>query len=278
MASIAVLGVRGTLAGHVAEALRGFGGLHFFTRAADLAAEPDVCEFSAVVLTSAHDAEGAGVLESIAALRRRCPFLWITLYHGPPGPYDAALQGIASVLLRVVWIGGGPSTLQAVLAGAIATPIDRRAPVEIQLLFATYAPRQVRQILEVCLANTHRPLLPRDVESQLATASRTLRGRLTRAGWPGLRLLIAWCRILHAVFLLDLLGRPQKQVADQLGFRSAGALNSTIKRTVGMTTGEVLERGGYPHLLDRFDELLQRGGAVRRWTPEGLLRTAYHPE
>jgi AraC-like DNA-binding protein len=136
----------------------------------------------------------------------------------------------------------------------------------------------VRQILEVCLANTHRRLQPREVESKLATAGRTLRGRLARAGWPGLRVLIAWCRILHAVFLLDLLRRPQKQVADQLGFGSAAALNSTIKRTVGMTTGEVLERGGYPHLLDRFDQMLSRGGAVRRWTPEGLMRTAYHPE
>ena len=256
MASIAVLGVPGALAGQVAEALRGFGGLHFFTRAADFAAEPDVCEFSAVLLTSARDAEGTGVLESIVALRQRCPLLWIALYHGPPGRYDAALRAIASVLLRVVWIGGGPSTLQAVLAGAI-----RRAPVEIQLLFATYAPRQVRQILEVCLGNTHRRLLPREVESKLATASRTLRGRLARAGWPRLRLLIAWCRILHAVFLLDL---PQ--------------CSTTYCGKSGMTTGEVLERGGYAYLLDRFDQLLQRGGAIRRWTPEGLQRTGPHAE
>jgi hypothetical protein len=278
MASIAVLCVPGTLAGDVAEALRGLGGLIFFTRAADLVAEPDVCDFSAVVLTTTHDADRTSVLESIVGLRQRCPLLWIALYHGPPGRYEGALRAIASVLLRVVWIGGGPSTLQAVLAGAIATPPVRRAPAEIQLLFATYAPRPVRQILDVCLANTHRRLLPQDVEAKLSTAGRTLRGRLARAGWPGLRLLIAWCRILHAVFLLDLLGLPQKQVADQLGFGSAAALNSTIKRTVGMTTGEVLERGGYPHLLDRFDQLLRRGGAVRRWTPEGLTLTAHHAE
>jgi len=272
MASIAVLSPPGSLAGEVAEALRGVGGAAFFTRVSELVAEVDVCDFSALVLTSARDAEGAGVLQSIAALRQRCPLLWILLYHGPPGAHARALLALASVLLRVVWVGGGPSTLQAVLAGAIATPPDRRAPAEIQLLFATYAPRQVREILAVCLANTHRRLLPRDVEAELSTAGRTLRGRLGRAGWPGLRELISLCRLLHATFLLDILQRPAKHVAGRLGYASAAALNASIKRGLGMTTREVLERGGYPYLLDRFDRLLRAGGATRRWTPEGLFR------
>lgn len=272
MASIAVLSPAGSLAGDVAEALRGVGGAVFFTRASDLLIEADVCGFSALVLTSTRDAAGSGVLESIVALRQRCPLLWIVLYHGPPGPHERALLALASVLQRVVWVGGGSSTLQAILAGAVATPLARRAPVEIQLLFATYAPRQVREILAVCLANTHRRLLPRDVEVELSTAGRTLRGRLARAGWPGLRELISWCRLLHAMFLLDIVGRPAKQVADRLGYASAAALNASIKRVVGMTTREVLERGGYPYLLDRFDRLLRAGGASRRWTPEGLFR------
>lgn len=219
MASIAVLSVAGSSAGDlVVEALRGLGPVAVFSRVSELVTQVNEGDFPAAVLTSTHDAEGTGVLESIVTLRQRHPLLWLVLYHGPPGADEGALHDLASVLLRVVWVGGAPSSLQAVLAGAIATPPDRRAPVEIPLLFATYAPRQVREILAVCLANTHRRLLPRDVESELSTAGRTLRGRLARAGWPGLRELISWCRLLHAMFLLDILRRPAKQVADRLGY------------------------------------------------------------
>ncbi len=242
------------------------------TRVSDLVTQVDEGDFSVAVLTSTRDVEGTGVLESIAALRERHPLLWIVLYHGPPGADEQVLLDLASVLLRVVWVGGALSALQAVLARAVAAPPERRAPAEIQLLFATYAPRQVREILAVCLSNTHRWFLPRDAELELSTAGRTLRGRLTRAGWPGLRELISWCRLLHAMFLLDILQRPSKQVADRLGYASAAALNASIKRGLGMTAREVLERGGYPYLLDRFDRLLRAGGAARRWTPEGLFR------
>ncbi len=272
MASIAVLSVTGPQVGDIAEALRGAGAVAAFTRISDLVAAVDDGGFSALVLTSTRDDEGARVLEGIAALRQRHPLLWILLYHGPPDADEQPLLDLASVLLRVVWVGGAPSSLQAVLAGAIAAPPDRRALIEIQLLFATYAPRQIREILAVCLFNTHRPLLPRNVESELATAGRTLRGRLGRAGWPGLRELISWCRLLHAAFLLDILGLPAKQVADRLGYATAAALNASIKRRLRMTAREVLERGGYPYLLDRFDHLLRAGGASRRWTPEGLFR------
>ncbi|MBA3318521.1 MAG: hypothetical protein H0T50_10580 [Gemmatimonadales bacterium] len=272
MASIAVLSNTESPPDDVVDALRGVSPVAVFARVSDLVTAVNAGDFSAVVLTSTRDVEGSGILESIAALRRRHPLLWIVLYHGPPADEEQALLDLASVLLRVVWAGGGPSSLQAVLAGAVAAPLDRRATVEVQLLFATYAPRQVREILSVCLAHTDRRLLPRDVELELSTAGRTLRGRLTRAGWPGLRELISWCRLLHAVFLIDLLQRPLKQVADRLGYASAGALNASIKHSFGMTAREVLERGGYPYLLDRFDRLLRERGAARRWTPEGLFR------
>lgn len=243
-----------------------------FTRVADLVTQVDAGDYSVVVLTGARDAEGASVLEGITGLRNRHPLLWIVLYHGPPGAGEHALLDLASVLLRVVWLGGAPSMLQAVLAGAVAMPPDRRPTAEIPLLFATYAPRQVREILTLCFANTHRRLLPRAVATELSTSGRTLRARLAHAGWPGLRELISWCRLLHAVFLLDLLKMPSKQAAARLGYASSTALTASAKNVLGMTVGEILERGGYAYLLDRFDRLLRDRGAARRWTPEGLFR------
>jgi len=275
MASIAILSVPGPFADGVAGALRGLGPVETFSRVSTLVARVDEGGFSAVVLTAPRDAGGAGVLESIVALRHRHPLLWIVLSHGPHGADEQEVVDLASVLLRVIWVGTAFNALQAVLAGAIAVPPERRAPAEVQLLFATYAPRQVREILAVCLANTHRRFLPRDAESELSTAGRTLRGRLRRAGWPGLREVIAWSRLLHAMFLLDILRLPAKQVADKLGYSSAAALNASIRLRLNMTAREVLERGGYPYLLDRFDQLLRASGASRHWNPEGFFRISH---
>lgn len=272
MASIAVLSVPGVFADGVAGALRELGPVTVFSRVSDLISRVDEGGLSAVVLTAPRDAEGAGTLEGIVALRQRHPLLWIVLYHGPPRADEGDVVDLASVLLRVIWVGTAPNMLQAVMAGAIAVPPERRALAEVQLLFATYAPRQVREILAVALANTHRRFLPRDAESELSTAGRTLRGRLRRAGWPGLREVIAWSRLLHAMFLLDILHLPAKQVADRLAYSSAAALSASIKLRLNMTARDVLERGGYPYLLDRFDQLLRASGASRRWTPEGLFR------
>lgn len=275
MASIAVLSVPGAFADGVAGALRELGPVIVFSRVSDLIVRVHEGGFSAVVLTAPRDAEGVGALESIVALRQRHPLLWIVLYHGPPGADEQDVVDLASVLLRVIWVGTAPNTLQAVMAGAIAVPPERRAPAEVQLLFASYAPRQVREILAVSLANTHRRFRPRDAESELSTAGRTLRGRLRRAGWPGLREVIAWSRLLHAMFLLDILHLPAKQVADRLAYPTAAALNASIKLRLSMTAREVLERGGYPYLLDRFDRLLRASGASRRWTPEGFFRVRH---
>ncbi len=272
MASIAILSAPGAIADGVAGALRGLGAVSVFGRITDLVAEVDAGGVSAVVLTAARDAEEVGVLQSIIALRQRHPLLWIMLCHGPVGAEEPDIVALASVALPIIWVGTDPNRLQAVVAGALAVPPPRRALAEVQLLFATYAPRQVREILAVVLANTHRRFLPRDVGAALSTAGRTLRGRLRRAGWPELRDVIAWSRILHAGFLLDILRQPPKQVAGRLAYHSAAALNASFKLRVGMTAREVLERGGYPYLLERFDQVLRASGASRRWPPEGFFR------
>jgi len=267
MASIAAFAVNEALGGEINSALGDFGTVSVFGRVVDLLSRVEESEVSAVVLTATRDADGGTAFEAAAVLRERHPQLWIILYHGSWGPDHEAVVRIASVPSRVVWVGRGLIALRTVVAKALTTPLERRAALETELLFATYAPRRVREFLAVCTANTHHKLLPRDAEAALGIQGRTLRGRLRRAGWPPPRYVIAWCRLLHAMFLLDVLGRPAKQVASLLGWGSAADLNASIKRHVKLPSGMVLERGGYPYLLDAFDHLLRAHGARRRWHP-----------
>ncbi|MDQ3427633.1 MAG: helix-turn-helix domain-containing protein [Gemmatimonadota bacterium] len=267
MASIAAFAVNESLGGEINSALGDSGTVSVFARVADLLSRVEESEVSAVILTAAHDAGGGSALEAATVLREQHPLLWIILYHRSWDPDHEAILRIASVPSRVVWVGRGVTALRTVVAKALTTQPERRAALETELLFATYAPRRVREFLAVCTANTHHKLLPREAEAAMGIQGRTLRGRLNRAGWPPPRYVIAWCRLLHAMFLLDVLGRPAKQVASLLGYGSAAALNASIKRHVKLPSGMVLEEGGYPYLLDSFDRLLRAHAARRRWHP-----------
>jgi helix-turn-helix protein len=262
MALIAALSASASVGSAAAHALRAVGTVALCTRVPDLVSRVDEGDVSAVVLTSTRDSEGRGVLESTVALRGRHPLLWIVQYGPALDAEQQSLLDIAAVSLRVIWVAS-LSGLQSVLARALAASPTGIAPLEIQLLFEPYAPRAVREILAACAANTRGSFLMRDAEARLGVAGRTIRGRLSRAGWPPPRELIAWCRLLHATFLLDVLSVPAKRVAHDLGYSSAAALQVSIRRHLGLTSGELLERGGYSFFLQRFERALLEGGAVR---------------
>jgi AraC-like DNA-binding protein len=267
MALIAALTAGSPHYGVVSQAVRSVGTLVECTRVADLVTRAEAGGVSAVVLTGAHDSEGRGVLESTIALRRAHPLLWIFLVAWPGGSERRVLLDVASVALRVVWLAASLVALQGTLSRAIAAPPRSIAPLEIELLFATYAPRRVRRALARCAQSTHRSLLPRDLSGWLRIPGRTLRGSLAQAGWPPPRELISWCRLLHAAFLIDVLETPAKQAAAYLGYSSASALHVALRRHFGEGTRVLMERGGYPYLLVRFDGRLQDLGARRLWTP-----------
>lgn len=267
MAFIAALVSRSPLDNFVSQAIRTAGTLVECITVRELVGRVDAGHVSAVLLTGAYDSEGTRVLEHAVALRQRHPLLWIFLVARPFGAGRQALVDVASVALRVVWLATSLAVVQSTLSRAIAMPHLSIALLEVELLFATYAPRRVRRILEICAANTRRPLSPRDLSIELKTPGRTLRGRLARAGWPAPHELIAWCRLLHATFLLDVLELPAKQAADYLGYPSSSALHAAIRRHFGMSTRALIEGGGYPYLLEQFDSRLQTLGARRLWSP-----------
>ncbi len=267
MALIAALTAASPHCAIVLQAARSVGTVVECTRVADLVARAEAGGLSAVVLTGGSDAEGIGVLEGTIALRRAHPLLWIFLVARPGSGESRALLDVASVALRVVWLAASLHALQNTLSRALAAPAWSIAPLEIELLFATYAPRRVRRTLAQCAQGTRHLLLPRDLSTQLKVPGRTLRAGLARANWPPPRALISWCRLLHAAFLLDVLEAPAKQAAAYLGYSSAPALHVAMKRHFGEGTRALMERGGYSYLLERFDASLQARGARRLWAP-----------
>jgi hypothetical protein len=63
---------------------------------------------------------------------------------------------------------------------------------------------------------------------------------------------LSHCRVLHAVWHLDVLGRSNKATAAELRFPSPSALGSLIVRFTGATPRIVRQRGGFATLLDGF--------------------------
>lgn len=267
MAFIAALTATSPHYGVVAQAIRSVGTLVECTRVVDLVSRAEVGDLSAVVLAGAYDSEGRGVLDSTIALRRAHPLLWIFLVARPGGGEQRVLLDVASVALRVVWLAASLVGLQSTLSRAITAAPTAVAPLEIELLFATYASRRLRRVLAHCAESSHRALLPRDLSAELRIPGRTLRGGLARSGWPPPRELISWCRLLHGAFLLDVLETPAKQAAAYLGYSSASALHVAMRRHFGEGTRALMERGGYSYLLEQFDGRLRALGARRLWTP-----------
>ncbi|MEO7986238.1 MAG: helix-turn-helix domain-containing protein [Gemmatimonadales bacterium] len=263
MAIIAALASASPHYGVVSQSIRSVGTLAEFSRAGELLRYLKSANVSAVVLTAAHDAQGGRVLETTIALRDAHPLLWIFLVARPGAGGMRPLLDLASVALRVVCLTASLITLQRTLSRAVTTATWNIAPLEIELLFATYASRRVRRVLAHAAQGTRRTLLPRDMSAELGIPARTLRGILARAGWPPPRELISWCRLLHAAFLLDVLETPAKQAAASLGYPSASALHVAIRRHFVESTQAVIERGGYSHLLERFATRLRALGA--RW-------------
>jgi len=105
-------------------------------------------------------------------------------------------------------------------------------------------------------------------------AIRTLEERLHRVGYPPARAIIAWHRILHAAWRLDVRGLSVKQAigdgARMLGSRRA--LANLVTRYAGLSLTQLRQPGCFAALLYRFAALLglvlrKRGEQRARGTP-----------
>lgn len=74
--------------------------------------------------------------------------------------------------------------------------------------------------------------------------------RASNIGSP--RTLLLWGRLIRAAHLLERPGETVESVAFHLGYSTGGALGKALKRQVGCSPSELLERGGLAWALEIF--------------------------
>jgi hypothetical protein len=98
-------------------------------------------------------------------------------------------------------------------------------------------------------------------------APRTLEARLAKAGYPRARTIVAWYRVLHVAWHLDVEGLAVKQLvgAGDEGLHARRALGNLVRRHTGLTLTSLGAPGAFAALLYRF--LAQLGVSLRRLPP-----------
>jgi AraC-like DNA-binding protein len=101
-----------------------------------------------------------------------------------------------------------------------------------------------------------------------ALSRRTVELRLARARYLSAAELLAWGRLLHAMWQIEVLGRTTKQAAAEVGFSSGRALCSLVKRHTALAIGDLRRSEGFALLLERFasdvDSRERKQSALRR--------------
>lgn len=96
----------------------------------------------------------------------------------------------------------------------------------------------------------------REFSKLLDTPVRTLEARLAGQLLPSPRILLAWSVSLHAIWGLEMLARPLKQVASNAGFHSSEALSQLMHRHLGARPHRMAANFGFFHALGAFIRLV----------------------
>lgn len=211
------------------------------------------------VVTELVDEAGAFTGPTISELNARIPDLQIIVLHDrtvlEPGELlEMGRLGVSAWIHRAAR-DFTPAMREALALAELRTPaaaiLDRALP---------HVPADLQPFFVHCAHAAVRPLKVEQAARGAGFAPRTLRTRLSRRGLPAPWQIVRWNRMLHALWRLELSGRPVKRVAAGLGFETAVALRKCSVRLTGLSISATLARGGFRYLLGQYErELSGRG-------------------
>lgn len=213
------------------------------------------------VITQLVDESGADTRPVIGLLHERLPEIRVIIIHD-----RRALD--ADELLELGNLGVSSSVYQNArdfaqsLRAALARAEEQSAARAILRRVLPLVPIEIHPFFLHCAYEASRPLLAEDAARGAGFPPRTVRARLRRFGLPSPRRIVRWNRVLHACWRLDLSGRPVKAVLAPLGYETDVALRKQFVRLAGLPIRGVLARGGFWHLLGRFEGELRSGSAL----------------
>jgi AraC-like DNA-binding protein len=98
-----------------------------------------------------------------------------------------------------------------------------------------WAGPETRAIVGACIDASAGAATPRDVARQLDKSLRTLSRELSTQGLPSMARIIAFCRLLRAMYRLDHRDIKVKAVASELGYKYPSALSHQLHWFTGLS-------------------------------------------
>jgi AraC-like DNA-binding protein len=202
-----------------------------------------------IIIAEPRDAAGVRTAPTLRSLRVRRPKLHIVSHLAltPTDVRDTVEVWGVSVLIR------GHDDLRARLRATLLGE-QRNAPLaEILAFTVAHVPRTVRRYVEYCAWQAHRARTARAAAQMANISYRTLARWLRVSGLPPPADVLAWYRLLHAAWILELEDAKRDVAATAVGFPSGAALARVLRRHVGITWTELRNRVGFAGLLARFE-------------------------
>jgi AraC-like DNA-binding protein len=161
--------------------------------------------------------------------------------------------------LVVLGTDDSPGTWRRLLVESQTRSFSERVMTAI----ATALPPSIRPIIAECLKHASQPMTVSQLARGLNMNRRSLVSRTAKAGWLPPHVLIGWCRVLLASYLLEDPARSVTDVAAHLQFSSPSGLRNAFKRYAGSRAGALRLSGGFGETLRRFSDVAVRADGVR---------------
>jgi len=197
-------------------------------------------------------------LNSLASLRRKHPTVALVIAADFSGrEMDLYHLGRLSVD-GVIRMENRPhprdvlAVVEGAIAASLATRVLQKGNVDLPLL----GQEAIRWAIEHA---EHTPQVS-DLAAAMATNTRSFMREMKAVGLGSPRDLLLWGRLIRASHLLERSDETVESVAFRMGYSSGGALGKALKRHVGCSPTELLDRGGVAWTLGVFGRTLASGG------------------
>ena len=226
--------------------------LHFCERSAELfRLATDVR--ANVVIADSVDIDGKSTAPTLHSLRAALPLLQVVLY------IDFSIRAVRSAIEG--WATGivfrHQEDVGAMLRTAIARAPNAGSPGATIAVSTGLDPPEVRSYLTHCAWRATTIRSARAAADDAGIPYRTLARRLQRAGLPSPKVLLDWCRLLHAAWRVERTRENRDVVARMSGFSSGDVLARRLRLYTGLSWTMLREQVGFNKLLTMFEAALR---------------------
>ncbi len=196
------------------------------------------------------DSPGRARLTTLRRLRRSYPGVALVvasdfrdremeLYHLGHIGVDGVIRMEANLSSRDLL-----AVVEQALAASLATRVLLGAPQPI--------PPLVREVIRWAIEHAETGPQVAELAAAVAVSPRVLRGEMKARVQVRPGNLLLWGRLLRASYLLERPGETVESVAFRLGYATGGALGKALKRHVGCSPTDLVNRGGLAWAMEMF--------------------------